>query len=92
MGKRPAEELFDINKDPDQLHNLAVDPAYAKIKEKLAVQMRDYLVKTQDPRETGGDTKVWDTADYFSEVDKKPKPSKEMQKRFKLDSAYDYIK
>ncbi|TKC63755.1 sulfatase [Pedobacter hiemivivus] len=92
MGKRPAEELFDINKDPDQLHNLAADPAYAKIKQKLAVQMRDYLVKTQDPRETGGDTKVWDTADYFSEVDKKPKPSKEMQKRFKLDSAYDYLK
>ncbi|TCC99396.1 sulfatase family protein [Pedobacter hiemivivus] len=92
MGKRPAEELFDINKDPDQLHNLAADPAYAKIKEKLAVQMRDYLVKTQDPRETGGDTKVWDTADYFSEVDKKPKPNKEMQKRFNLDSAYDYLK
>lgn len=92
VGKRPAEELFDINKDPDELHNLAADPAYAKIKEKLATQMRDYLVKTQDPRETGGETKVWDTADYFSEVDKKPKPSLEMQKRFKLDSAYDYLK
>ncbi|MNJ95464.1 Choline-sulfatase [compost metagenome] len=92
MGKRPAEELFDINKDPDQLHNLAADPAYAKIKTKLGAQMHDYLVKTQDPRETGGDTKVWDTADYFSEVDKKPKPSKEMQKRFNLDSAYDYLK
>ncbi|MCX2477003.1 sulfatase [Pedobacter sp. MC2016-05] len=92
MGKRPAEELFDITKDPDELHNLASLPAYAKIKKELSGKMVAYLKATNDPRETGGDTKVWDNAPYFSEVDKKPKPSKAMQKRFNLDSAYDYLK
>ncbi|SMC40057.1 sulfatase family protein [Pedobacter africanus] len=92
MGKRSAEELFDIHKDPDQLHNLAALPEYQKIKQELAAKMRNYLVETKDPRETNGNSKVWDTADYFSEADKTPKPSKEMQKRFKLDSAYNYLK
>lgn len=92
MGKRAAEELFDIHKDPDQLHNLAALPEYQKVKQELAAKMRNYLVQTKDPRETNGNSKVWDTADYFSEVDKTPKPSKEMQKRFKLDSAYNYLK
>ncbi|MEQ7801005.1 sulfatase [Pedobacter sp. ASV1-7] len=92
MGKRPAEELFDVNKDPDQIHNLAAIPAYQKIKQELLAQMRNYLVETKDPRETNGNVKIWDTADYFSEVDKTPKPSKEMQKRFNLDSSYNYLK
>ncbi|MET4544695.1 N-sulfoglucosamine sulfohydrolase [Pedobacter africanus] len=92
MGKRAAEELFDIHKDPDQLHNLAALPEYQKVKQELAAKMRNYLIETKDPRETNGNSKVWDTADYFSEVDKTPKPSKEMQKRFKLDSAYNYLK
>ena len=29
FGKRPAEELYDLKADPDQLHNLAGQPAYA---------------------------------------------------------------
>ncbi len=92
MGKRPAEELFDITKDPDELHNLAADPAYKEIKEKLAVQMQAYLVQTKDPRATGGDITVWDKAPYFSEIDKRAHPSKEAIKMFKLDSVYDYLK
>ncbi|MBB5437744.1 arylsulfatase A-like enzyme [Pedobacter sp. AK017] len=92
MGKRPAEELFDINKDPDELHNLAALPEYQKIKEELVAKLRNYLVATKDPRETNGNTQIWDTAAYFSEIDKTPKPSKEMQKRFKLDSSYNYLK
>ncbi len=92
MGKRPAEELFNIKNDLDELKNLATDPAYQQIKKQLASQMKNYLIKTKDPREVDGDTKIWDTAAYFSEEDKKPKPSKELQKRFKLDSIYDYLK
>ncbi|WP_343532608.1 sulfatase [Pedobacter sp.] len=92
MGKRPEIELFDIKNDPDELRNLANEPKYAAIKADLLKKMDNYLIQTQDPRSVAGDTKVWDTAPYFSEVDKKPKPSKEMQKRFKLDTAYDYLK
>lgn len=90
FGKRPAEELFDVNKDPDQLHNLAADPAFAKIKQSLAAQMNTYLIETKDPRSLGA-KQVWDTAPYFSEIDKKPRPSAEAQKIFKLDSMYNYL-
>lgn len=92
MGKRPAEELFDLKKDPNQLHNVATDPAYSQVREKLATQMQQYLVSTQDPRAIGGDTKVWDVAAYFSEIDKKPRPSQQAIKLFKLDSVYNYLK
>ncbi|MCF3110027.1 sulfatase [Niabella sp. CC-SYL272] len=92
MGKRPAEELFDITRDPYQLHNLAADPAYKNVKEKLAAQMQAYLVKTKDPRATGGDVSVWDKAPYFSDIDKRAHPSPEAIKQFKLDSVYDYLK
>ena len=30
FGERPAEELYDVKKDPAQVHNLAGDPAFAK--------------------------------------------------------------
>jgi hypothetical protein len=29
FAKRPAEELFDVAKDPDDLHNVIGDPSYA---------------------------------------------------------------
>lgn len=91
FGKRPAEELFDVNKDPDQRHNLAADPAFAKVKEELAAQLHTYLVESKDPRSVGGKM-VWDTAPYFSEIDKTPRPSAEAQQMFKLDSIYNYLK
>lgn len=92
MGKRPEIELFNIKDDPYALHNLADNPKYAIIKADLISKMDAYLVKTKDPRAIGGDTKVWDIAPYFSEPDKTPRPSKEMQRRFKLEPAYDYLK
>lgn len=92
MGKRPAEELFDITKDTDELHNLAYDPAFKAVKDQLATEMQDYLVKTKDPRATGGDVSIWDKAPYFSDIDKRAHPSPEAIKEFKLDSVYDYVK
>lgn len=92
MGKRPAIELFDVKNDPDQMKNVANNPEYATIKADLIKKMDEYLVKTKDPRAVGADTKLWDAAPYFSEVDKTPRPTKEMQQRFQLDSAYDYLK
>lgn len=29
FGERPAEELYDVSKDPAQVHNLAADPVFA---------------------------------------------------------------
>ena len=92
MGKRPAEELFNIVKDPYELHNLAADPAYKAIKDKLAEQMQAYLVETKDPRAIGGDITLWDKAPYFSDIDKRAHPSPDAIRQFKLDSVYDYLK
>lgn len=91
FGKRPAEELFDVKKDPDQLHNLAADPALAKVKAELAAQMNAYLVQSKDPRTLNGKL-IWDSTPYFSEIDKTPRPSADAQKQFKLDSVYNYLK
>ena len=30
FAKRPAEELYDLTKDPGQVRNVAADPAYAQ--------------------------------------------------------------
>ena len=32
---KPLEELYDIENDPEEIHNLADDPAYNEIKEDL---------------------------------------------------------
>ncbi len=53
FGKRPAEELYDLAKDPDQLHNVAADPAYAQVKRALWNRLMDELQVTGDPRVYG---------------------------------------
>ncbi|MBT5380978.1 MAG: DUF4976 domain-containing protein, partial [Opitutae bacterium] len=46
-------ELYDLKKDPDQLINVAGDPAYAKTVRKLKKRLFAELSKTGDPRVTG---------------------------------------
>lgn len=50
FAKRPAEELYDLAKDPDQMHNVAADPAYAAQKQKLADELMARLKEANDPR------------------------------------------
>lgn len=49
-GKRPREELFDLNADPDQMKNLASNPEYAEVVAKLRDQLMAELTSTEDPR------------------------------------------
>lgn len=53
FGKRPAEELYDLARDPDCLKNLANDPSLRPLKEQLASEMEASLRKDQDPRMLG---------------------------------------
>jgi N-sulfoglucosamine sulfohydrolase len=53
FAKRPAEELFDLRSDPDQIKNVADDPAYADAKKRLAAQLMKTLTGAGDPRLTG---------------------------------------
>lgn len=50
MGKRPAEELYDLRKDLDQMVNLADDPAYAEAKAELSRRLMEVLRRADDPR------------------------------------------
>ncbi|BCX49007.1 sulfatase [Haloferula helveola] len=48
--KRPAEELYDLKKDPFQMKNLAKDPTYAAALSELKNQLMNELVENKDPR------------------------------------------
>jgi len=41
--------LFDLRKDPDELRNVADDPAYARVKNELKERMLDWTLATWDP-------------------------------------------
>ena len=50
FGSRPAEELYDLKQDPDQLHNVVSDQAYAGTRERVRRQLAAELIKSNDPR------------------------------------------
>lgn len=45
---KPEEELFDIEVDPHELHNLADDPAYADKLEELRLANKQWIKETND--------------------------------------------
>ena len=49
-GKRPRRELYDLKRDPHQVHNVADHPDYAEIAERLERRLLDELRRTGDPR------------------------------------------
>jgi arylsulfatase A-like enzyme len=53
FGKRPAEELYDLRTDPDQMRNVADDPAYAAVRKEMAERLMGVLTDAGDPRVTG---------------------------------------
>ena len=55
LGKRPAEELYDLSKDSHQMRNVAAETAYAATKAALKDRLDAYLQQTGDPRIEGCD-------------------------------------
>ena len=53
FDKRPAEELYDLRTDPEQLVNKAGLPEYGEDRARLARMLEDELKATGDPRVTG---------------------------------------
>jgi len=53
FAKRPAEELYDVVNDPYQLKNIAADPAYQSVRERLREKLKEELRRTGDPRSQG---------------------------------------
>lgn len=55
LNKRPLEELYDLNKDPGQLKNIAGVKAFQPELKKLRNQLDKWMRETNDPRLKGGD-------------------------------------
>jgi arylsulfatase A-like enzyme len=72
FAKRPAEELYDLRKDPDQLVNVADDPAYAETKANLSLQLTGELKATGDSRVIGG-AERFEAYPYYGGAPRKPK-------------------
>jgi N-sulfoglucosamine sulfohydrolase len=71
FGKRPLEELYDCRKDPEQLHNLAEDLKYVKVKNNLSKKLMAQLKALKDPRAFGeGD--VFDRYPYTGGTPRHP--------------------
>jgi N-sulfoglucosamine sulfohydrolase len=63
FAKRPAEELYDLKKDPEQINNLANNKSYQGIKKKLSEQLVQWQKETADPRAAG--KRPFETYPYY---------------------------
>jgi arylsulfatase A-like enzyme len=64
FGKRPAVELYDLQKDPAQLDNVSDVPEYASIRAELTWQLQQWMKETNDPRVDPG-YDGWDKFPYY---------------------------
>lgn len=75
FGKRPAEELYDLRKDPGEIDNRAADADYTTIKRRLAERLRKWREATGDPRLKSDDDR-WDEYPYYGGPAKNPSERK----------------
>ena len=45
----PTEQLYDLTLDPNEMSNLAAEPAHAKVLEELRGRLREWMEETDDP-------------------------------------------
>ncbi len=72
FGQRPPEELYDVRTDPDQLHNVAADPAYAAVLREHAQLLTRDLAMTGDPRENADISFDFDAPPYYGRGPRHP--------------------
>jgi arylsulfatase A-like enzyme len=64
FAKRPAEELYALQSDPDQLVNVIADPVHAQALAALRASLDEWMRRTGDPRAHGSDD-VFSNYPYF---------------------------
>ena len=64
FGKRPAEELYDLRNDPQQLTNVAFKPEYADALKAHRARVDEWMKQTHDPRVDPA-YDGWDTFPYY---------------------------
>ncbi len=67
FGKRPTDELYNLQNDPDCVKNLASQTDYRRLMKKLRTQMEQELRSQGDPRQAGNGA-VFDSYPYSGEV------------------------
>lgn len=65
-AKRPAEELYDLKGDPEQLENVAGKARYRDAQQRLRAELDRWLRDTGDPRATVDDDR-WDRFPYYGQ-------------------------
>ncbi len=65
LEDQPKLELYDLAEDPDELNNLAEDPAYADIRAELATELADWQERTRDPVRARSGLQIF--SDYYAE-------------------------
>ena len=65
-ARRPAEELYDLRSDPDQLVNVAGRAERRAAQQRLRTALRQWMRDTGDPRATSDDDR-WDRYPYYGE-------------------------
>lgn len=65
-AKRPAEELYDLRRDPEQVKNVAGQSAHRAAQRRLRADLDRWLRETGDPRVTGDDDR-WDRFPYYGQ-------------------------
>jgi len=58
FGKRPAEELYDLKKDPFNINNVANRAEYAAVKKEFSEQLLQWMHTEKDPRANGGGDEI----------------------------------
>ena len=64
MAKRPAEELYDLRRDPHQLVNVAGRADHRDAQQRLRLALDRWMRDTADPRATADDER-WDGFPYY---------------------------
>ncbi|GAB3222718.1 sulfatase family protein [Spirosoma arcticum] len=68
-AKMPAEELYDLKKDPFQMVNVAGDKKYATIRQRFGQQLATWMKQTNDPRLDGKGDEI-DQYPYYGKARK----------------------
>jgi arylsulfatase A-like enzyme len=66
FAKRSAEELYDLDRDPAQLVNVADRPEHAAARQELRSTLDNWMKTTGDPRVNPADDR-WDKFPYFGQ-------------------------
>ncbi len=73
-AKRPEFEFFNIEDDPDCLHNLSGQAEFQEAESRLFRALEEKLKETADPRLVGSDPEVFDSYMRYSPMREFPKP------------------